>query len=299
MQKIFIYLFLILLLAMSISTSNFKNKKINNPLGSSYKDATYTIDGKTVTLKDGISEIEVTSGSNSKIITKYFGNEVFYDFDSNGKEDVAFVLTQEGGGSGTFYYVVVALNTADGYAGSQAVLLGDRIAPQTTEVKKGGIIVVNYADRAQGESFVIPPSVGKSIWLLLDPKTMQFGEVAQDFEGEADSSRMKLNMKVWNWVSTTESDNKEIKPLVEKKFTLKFNDGNKFSATTDCNGVGGEYSTDGDKMSFSKMFSTQMYCEGSQEGDFSNMISRVETFKFTSKGELILGLKNSSFMVFK
>ena len=71
--------------------------------------------------------------------------------------------------------------------GSQGLLLGDRIAPQTTGADKGKIIVVNYADRAQGESFTVRPSVGKSIWLLLDPKTMQFGEVVQNFEGESSS----------------------------------------------------------------------------------------------------------------
>ena len=75
---------------------------------------------------------------------------------------------------------------ASGLVGSQGVLLGDRIAPQTTELRADGVVVVSYADRAPGESFATPPSVGKSIWLKLDPATLQFGEVVQDFEGEAD-----------------------------------------------------------------------------------------------------------------
>jgi len=44
------------------------------------------------------------------------------------------LLTQETGGSGIFYYVAFALNTENGYAGGRTVLLGDRIAPQTTEL---------------------------------------------------------------------------------------------------------------------------------------------------------------------
>lgn len=134
------------------------------------KNATYRINGQAVTLRNGTAETEVAPGSASKILTKYFGNEVKHDFDDDGREDIAFLLTQETGGSGTFFYVVAALNTANGYVGSEGLFLGDRIAPQTTEMGKGNIIVVNYAERKPGEGFAVQPSVGKSRWLLLDPK---------------------------------------------------------------------------------------------------------------------------------
>ena len=154
-----------------------------------YKDATYTINGQKITLVNGSAETEVAPGSASKLVTKYFGNEVVHDINGDGRDDVVFLLTQSGGGSGTFYYVVGALNTPEGYVGTTGLLLGDRIAPQTTEVGKnlgaGNVIVVNYADRNPGESFAVAPSVAKSIWLLLDAKTMQFGEVVQNFEGES------------------------------------------------------------------------------------------------------------------
>src|SRR5882672_11178341 len=71
----------------------------------SYRDATYIIDGTHVTLKDGISEVAVAPGSASKLVTKYFGNEAVGDLNGDGIDDIAFLLTQEGGGSGTFYYV--------------------------------------------------------------------------------------------------------------------------------------------------------------------------------------------------
>ncbi len=260
-------------------------------VASSYKNATYSIEGQNVKLVDGISSVESAPGSSSKIITKYFGNEVKHDFDSDGREDTAFILTQETGGSGVFYYLVVALNKVDGYVGSHAIFLGDRIAPQTTEIGKGNIIVVNYADRNPGESFAVAPSVGKSIWLLLDTNTLQFGEVAQNFEGEADPSKMTLGMKPWTWISTTYSDGKEIKPVGTKKFILTLKSDKTFSATTDCNGVGGEYVVNQNLISFSKMVSTQMYCEGAKEGDFTKMLSQVDSYFFTSKGELVFDLK--------
>ncbi|MEK7170071.1 MAG: hypothetical protein AAB767_02185, partial [Patescibacteria group bacterium] len=79
------------------------------------------------------------------------------------------------------------------YKGSSAFLLGDRIAPQTINLDEGktangtnrqNVVVVNFAERKAGEPMTAGPSVGKSVWLKLDPVTMQFGEVARDFEGE-------------------------------------------------------------------------------------------------------------------
>ncbi|MGB2580397.1 MAG: META domain-containing protein [Minisyncoccia bacterium] len=267
---------------------------------SSPKDATYKINGKSVTLSDGVYEESLLLGSASKTITRYFGNEVKHDFDGDGMEDTAFLLTQETGGSGTFYYLAVALNKADGYLGSDATIIGDRIAPQTTEMGKGNIVLVNYADRNPNEPFTVKPSLGKSIWLLFDPKTMQFGEVAQNFEGEADPARMTLDMNTWKWISTTYSDGKKITPRDSNRFTLTLKKDKTFSASTDCNGGGGGYTTSGNKLSFERMMSTLMYCEGSQEADFSKSLSEVASYHFTSKGELIFELKyDSGVMVFR
>ena len=124
-----------------------------------YKDATYEIAGKPVTLKNGLSEVEAAPGSASKITTRFFGNEAQADLNGDGLADVAFLLTQSPGGSGTFYYAVVALRTADGWKGTNAILLGDRIAPQTTNIT-GTTILVNYADRKPGEPMTTQPSLG-------------------------------------------------------------------------------------------------------------------------------------------
>lgn len=169
-----------------------------------YKTISYGINGRKVMLG--------TEG------TTYFGNEVRGDFDSDGKEDVAFLFTHQPGGSGTFYYVTVARKTENGHVGTESVLLGDRIAPQTTEFRDGKIIV-NYADRKPTESFVVQPSMGKSIWLLLDAKTHQLGEVVQNFEGEADPKRMTLDMKTWNWVRTQYNNDTEVTPKKADAFT--------------------------------------------------------------------------------
>ena len=154
-----------------------------------YKDAEYFIDGTRVRLKDGVAETEAAPGSASKVVTRYFGNELKTDLDGDGREDVAFVLTQEGGGSGTFFYAVAALNTERGYVGSDGYLLGDRIAPQSTNVSQNPrhkyVVVFNYAERAPGEPMTTPPSVGKSAYLKVDTANMMWGIVEPDFEGES------------------------------------------------------------------------------------------------------------------
>lgn len=179
-----IILLILLVAVFGIGVLKFKlavnDKSFDLSIGgaASAMDATYRIEGKAVTLKNGSSEVATVPGSASKIITRYFGNEVKHDFNNDGREDVAFLVAQQTGGSGTFYYVVAALNTINGYLGSSAVFLGDRIAPQTTEVGKGNIIIVNYADRTPSESFAVEPHIGKSLYLLLDPRTMTLDEVA-------------------------------------------------------------------------------------------------------------------------
>ena len=136
------------------------------PVGNSdVKNATYIVDNRPVTLVAGKAE-ESIPDSNSKIVTTYFGNEVAGDFNNDSLTDKAFLLTQTTGGSGTFYYIVAALKTATGYHGTNAILLGDRIAPQTTEWRDGGI-VVNFADRKANEPMTVQPSVGVSKYFVV------------------------------------------------------------------------------------------------------------------------------------
>ncbi len=258
-----------------------------------YKNAEYVINGKQVRLKDGVSEVS-SPDSASKVITRYFGNEVRKDLNDDGKEDIVFLLTQTTGGSGTFYYVVAALNTESGYSGSEGLLLGDRIAPQTTESGPWKSVIVNYADRKPTDSFVVQPSVGKSIRLILDIPSMQFGEVVQNFEGEADPSRMSLEMKTWVWIDALYNDERRVTPKKAGVFTITFKADGTFSATTDCNGLSGKYAREQGSITFGPIASTLMYCEGSQETVFSELIRDTSAFHFTSKGELIFDLKFDS-----
>lgn len=131
------------------------------------QNCAYVIDGKTITLANGYSEEEIAPGSASKLITRYFGNEVSEDLNNDGIADIAFILTQDAGGSGTFYYVAIALGGGNKCNGTNAILLGDRISPQTISFKNGEINV-NYAERNPNEPMTAIPSVGFSKYFRID-----------------------------------------------------------------------------------------------------------------------------------
>ena len=169
MNKKNILLSTIVLLAIIIFVAFYTKNNKDEPaeVTGDYKNISYTIENQIVSLKNGISESNISTGSQAKTTTKYFGNEIKGDFNNDGKGDVAFLLTQNNGGSGTFYYVVVALKTKNGYTGTNGFLLGDRIAPQTTEFSNGDIIV-NYADRGLDEPMTAQPSIGVSRYFKIE-----------------------------------------------------------------------------------------------------------------------------------
>ena len=177
-----IFFLLIIMIVSFFWLNNYVYNQKQGDLGFQlgYKDISYIIDDKSVTLVNGYSETESISGSNAKVITKYFGNEAEGDINTDGISDIVFLLTQESGGSGTFYYAVAALKTNTGYQGTNAMLLGDRIAPQTTEIKEG-IIIVNYADRKLGEPMTENPSVGVSKYLKIENGVLTEKSVMPNF----------------------------------------------------------------------------------------------------------------------
>lgn len=116
----------------------------------SYKDIAYVIEGEEVQLIDGNAQTAAATGT-AQIVTTFAGNEAEGDLNEDGISDVAFLLTQDRGGSGTFYYVVAALKTDTGYQGTSAGFIGDRIDIESVE-SEGGIIRVNFLRPETGAS---------------------------------------------------------------------------------------------------------------------------------------------------
>jgi hypothetical protein len=129
--------------------------------GKDPKNATYIIEGKSVTLINGTASTPAAPGSATMVTTTMFGEPTKGELTGDANNDYAVMLTQNSGGSATFFYEAAALNKNNQYIGTNAILLGDRIAPQTTQVMDQ-TITVNFAERKPDEPMTAKPSVGVS-----------------------------------------------------------------------------------------------------------------------------------------
>lgn len=139
----------------NLNKDNNQNKLnlIINP-----KNATHSINGEYVKLKDGKFEQEIAPNSASKTVINIYSDIVYGDLNSDGIDDSALILSQKTGGSGTFYYVVSAIKTGENYIGTNGIFLGDRIKLDSVSIENG-FVVVDMIDRKIGEDFSVDPSV--------------------------------------------------------------------------------------------------------------------------------------------
>lgn len=257
------------------------------------QNTTYTIDGQTYTLFRGYTEREVIPGSASKNTITVFGQPAYGDIDGDGDDDAVVLLVNDTGGSGTFYYVALAINIDAEYFGTDTMLLGDRIAPQTYAIEKNRAIV-NYADRAPDEPLGTEPTEAKSLYLQYDPESLKLIEAVVNLDEENEANRQLLTQKMWTWVRTIYNNDTELTPNNPEAFTLIFAEDGTFSATTDCNEVSGEYTVVDTTLSFENISRTKMNCNNSQEEEFYQILTEAETFSGTSDEELMLELGGGS-----
>ncbi len=102
---------------------------------------------------------------------------------------------------------------------------------------------------------------------------------------------MTLEMKKWTWVKAELGD-ETVVTAKSDVFTLSFTEGGKVGIGTDCNGMGAKYEADDGALTFTQMISTLMFCEGSQESQFSQLLQDVDGYSFNDKNELVLTIKD-------
>lgn len=62
-------------------TAKFANHEGQMIVAADPKSVTYIVDGRPIALVNDISEVEPAPGSADKIVTRYFGNEIYKDLD--------------------------------------------------------------------------------------------------------------------------------------------------------------------------------------------------------------------------
>lgn len=270
----------------SPTTTQIESPSVSTPV-SGPKMTSYKIDGETYTLVNGTATKNIVPDSTSVNTLTTFGEPVSGDLDGDGDADAAVLLSLSTGGSGIFYYAVLVLNTNGEYKSTNTLFLGDRIAPQTVEIREGHA-VYNYAERRADEPMTAQPSLAKTLWVQLDKATSEIGEWVKDFEGEVYVSALKLDLHPWVWLRTEYVDKPPFSPKKAGAFLLTFDSISTFRAKTDCNGIGGTFKMNGGSLKLSNLMSTLMFCEDSDESIFSDMLTNVSSYSFGTKGELLL-----------
>lgn len=134
------------------------------------KNITVTLNGVPVTLDDGVAVRPAAPGSAATETVRIVGEPLMGDATGDGAPDAALLIEDDPGGSGTFYYAVLAVNDDGVYRATNAVALGDRIDPQGIEFTDGRF-VYRFMDRKPGEALATTPSVEKRIAIAVDPET--------------------------------------------------------------------------------------------------------------------------------
>ena len=130
-------------------------------------NAVYWIDEAEIRMRDGRFEIPAAPGSAAMLSTVVLDTPVFGDLDGDGIPDAALILVYQGGGSGTFYYLAAALKRENGFRGTHAILLGDRIKPRAVRIHERTIIA-EFLDRGAGEPMASAPTVAVSRAAVVD-----------------------------------------------------------------------------------------------------------------------------------
>lgn len=155
---------------------NSRTAPANIGNGPDVKNISYLVGNEGFTLINGRSEKPIVDSTAKNTLTM-FGEPVYGDLNGDGLEDAAVLLVNDSSGSGTFYYATLAIkNNDNSYKATNALLLGDRIAPQTVEIHDGQA-VYNYADRNANEPMTAQPSVGKSFYIQYDKNSGQISEL--------------------------------------------------------------------------------------------------------------------------
>jgi heat shock protein HslJ len=102
----------------------------------------------------------------------------------------------------------------------------------------------------------------------------------------------------WVWSETIVNNDTSVTPKKPDAFSITLTDG-QVTGTTDCNSFFSSYKIGSDGVIFfGPIGSTKMACEGSQEGEFTDLIAQTSNYTFDN-GNLVLFQQDASVTIFK
>lgn len=118
----------------------------------------------------------------------------------------------------------------------------------------------------------------------------------QDAGTETDEESTPTASKSWVWQETG-LPNGDVTTPDSGAFVLTLSDNERFTSTTDCNSVGGSYIAENELITFSDIYATKMFCEGSLENTYTEQLALVTSYVATAE-TLTLNLSEGGEMVF-
>ncbi len=205
-------------------------------------------------------------------------NQVTVNDNQLAKEAVTFISPQTGESLSVTFNDETAVLSSETYADLEMVQVEAASGAKYADAETG-VTLWNKGEEVSVYEDDVVTFVGQTKDSMGNPNPAGTDVLAQ-----------ALTSQPWLWEKTVMNDDTVIVPKKTDAFKLTFDGSGRVSATTDCNGFGGSYSVTDGVLSMGKFMMTMMYCEGSQEMEFQQMLSEQVTLMFTDTGELVLML---------
>lgn len=172
------------------------------------------------------------------------------------------------------------------------LLLGDRFSAH------GIVTPIEHLSTDYWEKYEVGAifSVTDSVAIRNDRATLE--EEALDQQATSSGTVSKL-VGSWVWEYTLLQSGNRSMPNHAGVFILQFTDEGTYTSSTDCNSLGGTFTQDGDILSLAPPIATKMFCENSQEGEYTTALIRVVSFALEGSRLHLYLSHNDGEMVFR